>query len=388
MKILYLANKTVDAVLQTTTENEIAKAICASGHQISTIALYRENKEGFDGFSSLKFIHNRNNSFFIKLYAHFKYLVEMCKGKADIVLIPYHLAHLIPMALLLRVWRKRPAFVIDIRSVPVERLDNLGAIIANLRYLASLRIANYFCDGFTVITPMLGDLVSKEVSRFKGNMGVWGSGVNLSHFSADKQVDSAVIREKLKLNGKKVVLYHGVLTEDRGIQNVIRAMDILRDRHKDLVFLLVGDGKADAELKSLKEEMDLGDRVIFTGKVPYADIPMYVRCADFGILPFPDITWWSVSSPIKLMEYLAMGVPVLATDIDANRYVLSRTDGGMLLKNSTPEAIAKGISKALDSTFEMPSKELLERTISWNEQSRLLLAYLGQVLRAHEAKNG
>ena len=115
--------------------------------------------------------------------------------------------------------------------------------------------------------------------------------------------------------------------------------------------------------------------MIFTGKVPYEEVSDYIRTANIGILPFPNITWWAVSSPIKLMEYLAIGLPVVATDIDAHRWVVDKTQGAILADNDEPVSLAESIECILRTGLQQASTTTLESTISWNKQAKSLIEF-------------
>jgi glycosyltransferase involved in cell wall biosynthesis len=80
--------------------------------------------------------------------------------------------------------------------------------------------------------------------------------------------------------------------------------------------LLIGGGEQEQELRSLVAELSLNDRVIFTGYVPYADLPRYLRLADVAINPLKISRVSSVAFPHKVLQYLASGLPVVSTRLD------------------------------------------------------------------------
>ena len=317
MRLHWIIPLTVDAAFQFTSKNEMARAVRGLGHDITTTVGYINNKIELDGFTSVDYIHTPAKSLISKLLFHWKLLKSVWASNADVVMFGVQAAHLIPFARLLRFGRNKPKLILDIRTVPVD-LNGLRGKIETWRYAFSLRMADWCCDGITVITPMLGDTVKPKLKRIHNRMGVWTSGVHLDQFEREGENR----RKELGLEDKQVLLYHGVMSPNRGLQNAMKAMASLRDEFPDLVFLFVGDGAGKLELERLAKELGLSDRVIFTGKVPYNDVASYVRSANLSILPFPNITWWAVSSPIKLMEYLSIGIPIVATDITANRWVV------------------------------------------------------------------
>ena len=80
--------------------------------------------------------------------------------------------------------------------------------------------------------------------------------------------------------------------------------------------LIVGDGDAYDKMVQIKEEYDLGDQLILTGKQPYEMIPQFLAAADFCLLPaYIDEEIMQDIVPIKLYEYLAMEKVVIATEL-------------------------------------------------------------------------
>ncbi len=366
MKIHWVVPLTADAAFQFTDKNELARSLKALGHEITTIVAYRQERKEMDGFSRVQYVRVPRRSALRKMIFHWCILRSIWSSRADVVMLGHSAAHLIPLAWLGFMAGRRPAFVLDIRTVPVDVKGNLRGKLDLLRYRLAVKVADRFCDGITVITPMLGESILPDLKRLSGRLGVWTSGVNLQQF----QRQGPSMKEALGLSGNKILLYHGILSPNRGLQNAILAVGLLRGVLPELIFLVVGDGEARVELAELAARHGVGKRVVFTGKVPYEDIPAYIRAADIGILPFPNIRWWDVSSPLKLMEYLAVGINVVATDIRAHRVVAEQTGGVMLVADNQPRVLAQGILDALNGGPQAPSRELLEKTISYNSQAR------------------
>lgn len=373
MKILWLIPLTVDGAFQFTSKNEMARGLTEQGHEMETVVAYRSEKIPLDGFSHVDYVHTPPSSILSRVRFHWKMFAAALGTDAEAVMFGSQVCHFLPFLRLLASFRaRRPVYILDIRTIPVDLDDGWRSKREVWRYNAAIRLADRFCDGITVITPMLGETVKPHLKRIKGELGVWTSGVCLEHF----EPEGVSMREALSLGEKKVLLYHGTLSPNRGLQDAIRALALLKDRYPELVFLIVGDGKGKQELESLATSMNLTDRVIFTGKVPYSDVPKYVRTADISILPFPDIVWWRVSSPIKLMEYLVMGVPIVATDIPAHRWVSDQTGGVELAVDSSPDNLAAAISSLFEKGSVPVPRAMLEEVISWKRQARSLVDFV------------
>ncbi len=326
-----------------------------------------------DGFSDVEYVHTPRGSILNKLIFHWKMLQSVRRSNADVIMFGFQAAHLIPFAWILKRRNGSKILIMDIRTIPVDVPHRIKGLFQIWRYNLSIWLADLFCDGITVITPMLGNSVRPRLRRLKDKIGVWSSGVNLNHFQRSGENH----RKQLGIDKKKVLIYHGVLSPNRGLQNVVRALNILKNEYPDLIFLLVGDGPGRNELEKLVIKLNLSKYVRFVGKVPHRVVPAYVRRADLAILPIPAIEWWAVSSPIKLMEYLAAGIPVIATDIEAHRWVVNQTGGVVLVKNDQPVFLAESIRYALGINMEPVDPEKLQQSISWKKQAENLCIFLG-----------
>ncbi|MBA2694716.1 MAG: glycosyltransferase [Actinobacteria bacterium] len=101
------------------------------------------------------------------------------------------------------------------------------------------------------------------------------------------------------------------LNDYEGLHTVIAALRLIEDPVFRL--LVVGDGPARPRLQALAEP--LGDRVVFTGRVPHARVREHLAALDVFVVPRAATPVTVVVPPIKPLEALAVGVPVLASDL-------------------------------------------------------------------------
>jgi len=99
-----------------------------------------------------------------------------------------------------------------------------------------------------------------------------------------------------------------------GIKEVARALGQNKEKYHNIKLLVVGDGDAYPDLVRIKEDYQLHDQLILTGKQPYDRIPEFIAASNICLLPaLPDEEIMQDIVPIKLYEYMAMEKPVLAT---------------------------------------------------------------------------
>ena len=153
----------------------------------------------------------------------------------------------------------------------------------------------------------------------------------------------------------------------------------MESRKRAILFLL-GSGADVGELQELAQDLRVEGMIRFVERVPHADVPRYIAACDCGVIPLPDLREWQVSSPLKLMEYLAMEKPVIATRIPPHEL---GTDG-VILTSAEPKSLATAMGELL----EMPPEERERRgregrrlayEHSWDRQAARLLGFFAML---------
>jgi glycosyltransferase involved in cell wall biosynthesis len=147
-----------------------------------------------------------------------------------------------------------------------------------------------------------------------------------------------------RLGGRKVLLYMGTSSPARRIDVIVRALGAVVRTGHNAVLVLLGDTRP-TDLDSLlgiAREEEVADRLIFTGHLPLAQALGYVRRADVCLSPCPPDPLLVVGTPTKLVEYLAMGRPVVANDHPDQREVLEASGAGLVTDLSS-EGFAEAI---------------------------------------------
>ncbi|MGO9013653.1 MAG: glycosyltransferase family 4 protein [Dissulfurispiraceae bacterium] len=144
---------------------------------------------------------------------------------------------------------------------------------------------------------------------------------------------------------ERYICYTGSLYKWKGIDVLISAMGLLPEE----TLLVAGGGRRLNELKGMAERMGLKN-IIFTGEVRHHSVPGILAHAKMAVLPNIDSGPSAFSSPLKLFEYMAFGLPIVASDIEAFREVLVHQVNAMLVHPNDPEALASVIKSLLQNT--------------------------------------
>lgn len=109
------------------------------------------------------------------------------------------------------------------------------------------------------------------------------------------------------------LFYHGTLTQRYGVDVALRAVAKVRRQIPGIRFTIHGSGEYLATLQHLAAELDVGKHVHFsTQSVPTTELPRMIQGADVGVVPYQRDVFTDGILPTKLMEYVALGVPVIA----------------------------------------------------------------------------
>lgn len=141
------------------------------------------------------------------------------------------------------------------------------------------------------------------------------------------------------------ICYTGSLYEWKGVDILISAMKFIPNEK----LLIIGGGKRLEELKKLAIKENVAERIKFIGSVPHQLIPEYLSKAKVAVLPNISEGPSKFSSPLKLFEYMAAGVPIVASDLPVFKEILRDNETGLFFEPGNPESLAKTIKKVLNS---------------------------------------
>jgi glycosyltransferase involved in cell wall biosynthesis len=107
--------------------------------------------------------------------------------------------------------------------------------------------------------------------------------------------------------------YPGTLSRHQGVDIAVEAVALLQEKAPGLRFLIIGDGPEREKLKRLIAERGLQDRVSMTGLIPLEKVAEIMTRIDLGVVPKRKEGFGDIAFSTKIMEFMAMGVPVLAS---------------------------------------------------------------------------
>lgn len=197
---------------------------------------------------------------------------------------------------------------------------------------------------------------------------------------------SAEILQLHGLNDQPVIGFIGSFYEYEGLDILIQAVDQLRAALPNLRVFLVGGGPQEAFLKQLACDLGVNDRIIFTGRVPHQQVANYYSVLDALVYPRKSMRLTELVTPLKPMEAMAQGKPVLASDVGGHKELITHGENGYLFAANNPAALANAIESMFLNTASYES--LVTRGREFVEQERNWVASVGRYQRIYAAVAG
>lgn len=176
--------------------------------------------------------------------------------------------------------------------------------------------------------------------------------LDLEHFTQAGEID--LTRSQFNLSPSDFVLvFMGTLYEFSGLDIVIN--QIAEHSDKNFKLLIVGGGKEEVKLKKLVFELDLVNRVIFTGVIPYQNLPQVLSLANVAINSFVPSLVTNLAFPHKVLQYLASGLITVSTKLDG-LYSSLGNKAGVIWANKTDQVLDRALETKSLSQNEIETK--------------------------------
>ena len=181
--------------------------------------------------------------------------------------------------------------------------------------------------------------------------------------------DRAAARAALGLTCPTLISV-GLLIERKGHHRAIEAMTSL----PGYALLIVGEGPEHARLAAMIERLGLADRVRLLGSRPHAELPALYGAADALVLASSREGWANV-----LLEAMACGTPVVASNIWGNPEVVRSPAAGLIIESNTAEAIVAAVHRLFADPPDRAATRAYAEQFSWNATTEGQLALFARI---------
>ncbi|MBC7481989.1 MAG: glycosyltransferase, exosortase A system-associated [Rhizobacter sp.] len=218
----------------------------------------------------------------------------------------------------------------------------------SLRYRLSRRLETHALNKaahiFTICEGLRGDIAARGIPAAK--VTVIPNAVDIESFAVGGTPD-AELKARLGLGGASVVGFIGSFYAYEGLDLLLQALPALLQRRPEVRVLLVGGGPQEAALKAQAKELGVADKVVFTGRVPHAEVPRYYDLVDVLAYPRHPMRLTELVTPLKPLEAMAQGRLLVASDVGGHRELVRHRETGLLFKAGSAEALTGALADAL-----------------------------------------
>lgn len=187
------------------------------------------------------------------------------------------------------------------------------------------------------------------------------------------KIESNIIRERFpSIADKKIIIYQGMLMKGRGLSLIVKSLPFI----EDAALVICGEGNYSDELKELSKNLNVAERTIFTGKLPYDQLTQWTAAADLGIALIQPVSLsYKLALPNKLFEYCLARIPSLSSSLPAINGIIEKFQIGETVPyNSTPEEVAGSIRDILkNKEYYVKNCELHCRELSYGSQENKII---------------
>lgn len=201
------------------------------------------------------------------------------------------------------------------------------------------------------------------------------NGIDPAEFSPS--VDGMGVRQRYALGNKIVLGFTGFVRPWHGLDRVIQAIAEMATQ-ADVHLLVVGDGPIRQDLVDLSRVLGVSDRLTFTGIVQRAEMPAHVAAFDIALQP--DAT--AYASPLKLVEYMAMGKAIVAPDQPNIRELLEPERTALLFDKADADSMRAALVRLIldgglrERLGTAAAAEVMSRPLTWRANAERAVALM------------
>ena len=204
----------------------------------------------------------------------------------------------------------------------------------------------------------------------------------LFNFPALEFVQNAAVQTQPDTPRPPLVLHLGGHERNRGVHLMIQAFSLVAQQFPDAQLLLVGHfvpPALEAEVRAHIRSKSLEQSITITGQVPFEKIGEYLAQAAVGWVPWQSYPKNEKNIPTKLFEYMAYGVPIVASDLASTRPFVRDGENGYCVAAADPRAHAQAILKILQNptaglAMGRRGQQAVQSRYNWDSESKKLIA--------------
>lgn len=361
-----------------------ASTLSNNGYSVKVLALHNkglERREKINNFEveriHLSTRNKLNNNRYVQLIKYVEFFIKssnIAKNfKPDI--LHAHNTSALPISLYLSA-KLNIKVIYDSHELNSHSAgkENNPKIFNKISFLFEKYAINKKVDEVITVSNSIANYLNENYS-FKKKINVIR---NIPYnFNLDKNYN--LFRKEFGFSKKnKIILYQGLLSKGRGIENIIRSMKLINEKVR---FVILGDGPYKDELKELMINLNLDERIFFHQAVSYDILHKYTNSADLGIHLIANTCLnHYFALPNKIFEYIQAELPVICSDFPDMSKIIEDYNVGLTVSPKDIETFAKKVNETIFNNKKMSKlrnncKEA-KKVLNWeNESDELLKIY-------------
>jgi PEP-CTERM/exosortase A-associated glycosyltransferase len=192
----------------------------------------------------------------------------------------------------------------------------------------------------TICEGLRADIVARGIDS--GKVTVIPNAVDIGSFSVGGVPDEG-LKASLGLQGAMVIGFIGSFYAYEGLDLLVAAFPRIRQEVPEARLLLVGGGPEENALKAQVDSLGLKDAVVFTGRVPHAQVQRYYDLVDVLAYPRHSMRLTELVTPLKPLEAMAQGRVLVASDVGGHRELIEHDKTGQLFRAGNAAALADAV---------------------------------------------
>jgi len=257
-------------------------------------------------------------------------------------------------------------FVFEVRDLWPESLTAVGiGDEDSLLHRMLSKIAGFLyrsCDRLVVVSPAFKDYLIERWQVPAEKIFVVENGVETSLFS--RLVPNSIIRRSLGAEDKFIASYIGTIGNAHGLETLLEAAALLRERAPQVLFLLVGEGAEKARVVSLACSRGLRN-VHFVDQQPREKVPAYITASDACLVLLKKSELFKTVLPTKMLEFMSCARPVILGVDGHARKIVEQANAGIFVTPEDPVALA-------DAVMRLASDSALRDSLGRNGRQHVL----------------
>jgi glycosyltransferase involved in cell wall biosynthesis len=281
---------------------------------------------------------------------------------------------------------KRPVFIEMNAPLALEQAAYRGSSLGELARQAEGWVLSNADHVLTVSAPLRNYAIEHGSATERTHVLPNGVDTHAFHAEVDPASDAALRRE-FGIGAGPVLGFVGGMRPWHDVAILPPLLARLAQRHPGAQLVVVGDGPVRASVTADAQAQGVADRVVFTDWVPHQRVPDLIRTFDIALAPYAHSDHFFYFSPLKLFEYMACGVPVVAADIGQIADVIDDGATGCLYEPGDLDALTARCVMLLNdrvhaARIAAAGAACVAREYTWDRNAERVAGHHARVARA------